>query len=530
MRNKGCPKSFSPYVAGKTLALPVRLPHWEFTGFQFPAIRIEPVIHPEVTLRAREVEFFVLPTVTRFPFQYGIASMTSAPHLFVQIRLTVNGREGIGTASEGLPPKWFTKDPTTTFEEDLPEMIAAIRNAAGIITTKRKEEPFFGIWFDLYHEQERWARERGMPMLLGSLGVSLMERALLDGTCRVLGRSFLALLHRGGLALDLGAVDPGLAGVSPSDHLPRRPDDSINIRHTVGIADYLRDREIPESERVEDGLPQSLEASLEAYGLSYFKVKLSGALERDRARLGELQSILSAKLCGDYYLTLDGNEQFDAVDTFREHWEGYMLDDRVRNLLERILFVEQPLHRSIALDQKVGVELLKWRGHPPLTIDESDGALGDLGRALELGYVGTSHKNCKGIVKGIANACLLQSGPRNGREGACILSGEDLCTVGPFAVLPDLLMMASLGISHVERNGHHYYRGLSVFPEDLQERLLRHHSDLYTRRRDGLIALAIENGRARIGSLLAAPFGVKPSLNVARFTPIDEWISGAPSP
>ena len=33
--------------------------------------------------------------------------------------------------------------------------------------------------------------------------------------------------------------------------------------------------------------------------------------------------------------------------------------------------------------------------------------LDSLPTALALGYVGTSHKNCKGIVKGIANACLL---------------------------------------------------------------------------------------------------------------------------
>lgn len=488
------------------------------------------MIHRDITLRAREVEFFVHPTATRFPFQYGIASMTSAPHLFVQVRLMVNGREGIGTASEGLPPKWFTKDPTTTFEEDLPEMIAAIRKAAGIITAKRKEDTFFGIWSDLYDEQERWARERGMPMLLGSLGVSLMERALLDGACRVLGTTFTSLLRAGGLSLELGTIDPGLAGVSPSEHLPRRPADSINIRHTIGIADYLTDREIPESERVEDGLPQSLEGSVDAYGLRYFKVKLSGDLERDRARLGELQSVLRAKRGDGYRLTLDGNEQYQDIGTFRAHWEGYMLDGRVRDLLERLLFVEQPLHRGIALDPKVGVALLKWRGHPPVIVDESDGALGDLGRALELGYAGTSHKNCKGIIKGIANACLLRSRQRNDPDGGYILSGEDLCTVGPFAVLPDLLMMASLGIAHVERNGHHYFRGLSVFPEDLQEGMLRHHPDLYARRGDGLIALAIKDGRARIGSLLAAPFGVKPSFDVARFTPIDEWISRATSP
>ena len=49
-----------------------------------------------------------------------------------------------------------------------------------------------------------------------------------------------------------------------------------------------------------------------------------------------------------------------------------------------------------------------WPDRPPLIIDESDGAVGDVPRALSLGYAGASHKNCKGIVKGIANAARLR--------------------------------------------------------------------------------------------------------------------------
>src|SRR5436190_8676400 len=75
-------------------------------------------------------EFFVLPTRTRFPFRYGIASMTEVPHLFVRTRITVGSSSVFGLTAEGLPPKWFTKDPSTTFEQDLPQMLAVIRHAA----------------------------------------------------------------------------------------------------------------------------------------------------------------------------------------------------------------------------------------------------------------------------------------------------------------------------------------------------------------------------------------------------------------
>ncbi|MCA1563809.1 MAG: mandelate racemase, partial [Acidobacteria bacterium] len=65
-------------------------------------------------------DFFVLRTRTRFPFRYGIASMTDVPHLFLRARVTVAAESTWGLGTEGLPPKWFTKNPATTFEQDLP--------------------------------------------------------------------------------------------------------------------------------------------------------------------------------------------------------------------------------------------------------------------------------------------------------------------------------------------------------------------------------------------------------------------------
>jgi hypothetical protein len=50
-----------------------------------------------------------------------------------------------------------------------------------------------------------------------------------------------------------------------------------------------------------------------------------------------------------------------------------------------------------------------WPEAPPMIIDESDAELTSLRRALELGYRGTSHKNCKGVFKGLANRCLVES-------------------------------------------------------------------------------------------------------------------------
>ena len=89
--------------------------------------------------------FFVLRTRTRFPFRYGIASLTDVPHLFVRTRVALGGRSMWGTTSEGLPPKWFTKDPATTFEQDLGEMLEAIGSATAAAAEIARSPSRFSI-------------------------------------------------------------------------------------------------------------------------------------------------------------------------------------------------------------------------------------------------------------------------------------------------------------------------------------------------------------------------------------------------
>src|SRR5205807_8975572 len=149
-----------------------------------------------------------------------------------------------------------------------------------------------------------------------------------------------------------------------------------------------------------------------------------------------------------------------------------------------------------------------WPDRPLLVIDESDGEIESLPQALRLGYAGTSHKNCKGVFKGILNACLLAQQRREQPAGSLILSGEDLATIGPVSLLQDLAVCAVLGITSVERNGHHYFAGLSMFPEEVQRHVLTVHGDLYRPSRDGWPTLAIQDGGLSVQSVLAAPFGV----------------------
>jgi hypothetical protein len=75
-------------------------------------------------------------------------------------------------------------------------------------------------------------------------------------------------------------------------------------------------------------------------------------------------------------------------------------------------------------------------------------------------------------------------------------------------LLEDLAVVATLGVEHLERNGHHYFRGLSMFPSDVVKPVAEHHRDVFLNLPDGTPAVRIEGGRINVGSVVDAPFGL----------------------
>ena len=101
-----------------------------------------------------------------------------------------------------------------------------------------------------------------------------------------------------------------------------------------------------------------------------------------------------------------------------------------------------------------------------------------------------------------------------GRTAEYVMTGEDLCSVGIVPTQSDLCLVATLGLDHIERNGHHYHPGLSYLPSEQQSAALAAHGDLYARQH-GIIAPLLANGRFQIGSLQCEGFGfaVEPDMN-----------------
>jgi len=515
---------------------------------------------PAPSVRLLDLRCHVVRTETRFPFRYGIASMTAVPHLFLRGEFEIAGRRSVGFSAEGLPPKWFTKDPAAPFSEDLAGMLESIERAVTHALAAGAGENCYDWWRSLLAAQRAWAEASSVPPLLAQLGTSLVERAAIDALCRASGEPFAKLARENAFGLRPGEIHPELAGLDPGDAVraglgggwggrsdrsdrvdpsseggsARHP--TLFLRHTVGLADPILDEEIPPGERVRDGLPQSLEACLATQGLRYFKIKLCGALETDAQRLRRIAGLFRRD-CPEARYTLDGNEQYASFAEFRAHWESHRADPALRELLSPpgLLFVEQPLHRDEALADHVAADLADWPGAPPLIVDESDAGPDSARRALVLGYAGTSHKNCKGVFKSLANAALFAHRSASAEHAGagrrpCVLSGEDLVNTGPVALLQDLAVLAALGVPHAERNGHHYFRDLGAFGAGTGERLLRDHGDLFRALDDGAAALSVKNGRLPLASVAAAPFGTAFRIDEALdpWLPLEEWrASGA---
>ena len=459
---------------------------------------------------------------TRMPFKYGIATMTRVPHAFVRVHAEVDGHRVVGISADLLPPKWFTKDPDKSVSDEITEMIQVIQHAAncGVGLTGSK---VFDVWQQLHEIQGQWGTQEKHPPLLAHFGTSLIERALIEAVCRASHTPFAELLRTNRLGIRLGEIHSSLRDTEPGDFLPEVPLGQIIVRHTIGLVDRLRDEDIPADDRLNDGLPQSLVACIEAYHLRHFKIKVTGHLDPDLDRLEQIADVLNQNATSDYRFSLDGNEQFKSLADFRGYWEAVLQNATLRDFLKHLLFVEQPLHRNSALQPAVGEMFAHWPNRPAVIIDESDAALDSLPTALRLGYAGTSHKNCKGIIKGIANRCLLLQRAKEQPQVPTIMSGEDLCTIGPISVLQDLTVMAALGIQSVERNGHHYFPGISMFSKAIQQQALAAHGDVYRATRLGWPALSVKEGLLEIGSLNRHPFGVGFEVDVEEFTPVEDF-------
>jgi hypothetical protein len=290
----------------------------------------------------------------------------------------------------------------------------------------------------------------------------------------------------------------------------------IHARHTVGLLGPITDAD--RAERVGDGLPETLEEVVGAYGHSYYKLKVGGDTQADVERLCRIAAVLDR--LPEYRSTLDGNEQYESAEDAAALWRAVETEPRLARLRASVLFIEQPVKRARALETGAGA-LAAAR---PVIIDESDGDLDAFPRAKALGYAGVSSKACKGVWQSLLNLARCRAWNAEAGTERYFMSAEDLTTLAGVCVQQDLALAALLGLAHVERNGHHFVDGFSGRPRAEAERFRAAHPDLYADTPSGP-RLAIRGGALAIGSLGTPGLGatVEPDHAAMGAVPKAEW-------
>ena len=116
------------------------------------------------------------------------------------------------------------------------------------------------------------------------------------------------------------------------------------------------------------------------------------------------------------------------------------------------------------------------------------------------GYSGISSKTCKGFYKSLLNAARCAAWNAEAAGTQYFMSAEDLTTQAGLSVQQDLALVNLLGITHVERNGHHYVNGMAALPRSEQQAFLTAHPDVYEDSH-GAVRLRIRDGRIALASL-----------------------------
>ncbi|MFC7396010.1 enolase [Chelatococcus sp. GCM10030263] len=437
-------------------------------------------------VRLDEIAAFERATTFRRAFRFGAVTVREAPQAFIRIGAsTEDGRSTTGVAAEMMMPKWFDKDPAKTPAETIADLKSSL---AGAVEHYRRDGSRFDTAFGhhalVYPRQMDEARRAGLPRLAAAFGPALLDKAVADAVLKLAGLDFAAGLRANLLGLDnrfapdlaqgdlarfLGAVDP----------MPE-----VALRHTIGFVDDL----------------DELGSEVAAARLRYFKVKLSGDVQADRARLRSVTVRLTA-LVPDFRASLDANEQYDPARLAL--LLAALADDPVLSRLKaRLLHIEQPLDRAATFAHPLG----ELADEVPFIIDEADDGYDAFPRAVALGYRGVSSKACKGLYKSLVNGARAAAwNARDRQPGHFFVTGEDLTCQAGLGVQQDTALVACLGITHGERNGHHYVDGFGPAPAGEAEGFMAAVPGFYARY-GGRAQLAVASGVLTTASLFTPGF------------------------
>lgn len=353
----------------------------------------------------------------RAPMKFGGRVVTDVVLLNVKAIVECrDGRRGVGRGSMTMGNVWAWPSAAVSTEKTLAAMVELGERLASLAA----DGSLWGHPLELTHQWSmhyaaeasavcaRLGAEEPMPRLAQLVAASPLEAAIHDAYGQALGENSYNLLSADYCNRDLSAY---LSAEFSGEHLDRytlrTPKPSMPLYHLVGALDPLSESDV--SNRVGDGLPETLAEWIVADGLTHLKIKLAGDdLKWDVERVVGVERVAAEvqarRGCSQWCYSADFNEKCPNVEYVLEFLAE--VRQRAPAAYDRLQYIEQPTHR----DLKAHPENRMHRAAElkPVVIDESLVDFESLLLAREMGYSGVALKACKGHSEALLMAAAAQ--------------------------------------------------------------------------------------------------------------------------
>jgi hypothetical protein len=456
-------------------------------------------------IAVRDIAFFERPVGFIRPFRFGAVVVNAASQVFVRVEIEIEGQGNgkaisIGASAEMMVPKWFDKRPQLSPEQTVAELRRSLTIARELYLSHHGFETAFGLHARCLAAQVEACAKEDIPPLAAAFGPAEIDKAILDALLRGMGANFFDGMNGNIAGID-ARLSPDLQDEDIAQFLARcRRLDRVAIRHTVGLDDRIEGT---------GGVADRHETT----DARYFKLKLNGDPDADAARLTRIGNEL-ATLPHPYSVTLDANEQYADLAALAALSDRLDRDGALKPIATKLLYIEQPMPRDISRQSPLDALAVR-----DFIIDEADDSYDAFPAARELGYRGISSKSCKGIYKSVINA--TRAAIWSTEDQRYFISGEDLTCQAGLGVQQDLALGALIGVTHAERNGHHYVDGFAETPAAEARAFLAAHPDLYISETNN-IRLSIHDGDLLTGSLTAPGFATGVHPDWAALSPLQQ--------
>ena len=407
----------------------------------------------DITLK--EISIATRSFVYRQPMKFGGRVVDSATLLHCEASVQgTNGRKktvGIGEMPVGTSWAWPSKIPGTLTQKILIELVE--RLAAAVSNQNISGDPLeITHQIAAYRDQIalELTQQRNLPESIPKLAVMMVaspiEAAVHDAFGRSVGKNSFECMTSEYLNRDLGDyLGSDFAQMYPDRFLSAKPKSTMPLYHLVGALDPLTMADV--KQRLNDGLPETLEDWIKTDGLSHLKIKLAGNdLDWDVGRIVEVNRVAeSVSSDRKWKYSLDFNEQCPNED--------YVLDlfERIDRLsgasFDRVQYIEQPTPRD--LSQRTDMTVHRIARLRPIVIDESLTDLESLLLARQRGYTGIALKACKG-----QSECLLMGAA--GAHYKMFVCVQDLTCIGGSFLHSAAVASRLPTVAGIEGNGRQY--------------------------------------------------------------------------